>query len=108
VQDIFFVETLLETVYLLVSLLSHGRKYILNNSMHMVNCTKEISLFRGNMMNMKQVYINKGGKVGNITVVPHAIVDKGVKFFDADTALKLMDIIMAGGVVDFDGGVEEK
>ena len=52
------------------------------------------------------VYINKGFKTGNLTVVPHAIIDKGIKFFDADTALKIMDIIMDGGIVDFDGGVE--
>jgi hypothetical protein len=55
----------------------------------------------------KLVYINNGGQVGNIKVVPHAIVDKGVKFFDADTALKLIDVLMNGGTIDFDGGVEE-
>ena len=56
----------------------------------------------------KMVYINKGGKVGDLEIVPHAIVDKGIKFFDADTALKIMDVMIAGGVVDFEGGVEEK
>ena len=55
----------------------------------------------------KMVYIHKGGRVNGLTIVPHAIVDKGIKFFDAETGLKLMDIIMAGGVVDFDGGVED-
>jgi hypothetical protein len=56
---------------------------------------------------MRMIYINSGGKVGDLEVVPHAIVDKGITLFDMDTGLKLMEIIQNGGFIDWDGGIED-
>ena len=56
---------------------------------------------------MPQLVISNGFKSGSIEVVPHVIVDKDIRLFDVDTALRIMDVIQAGGVVDFEGGIEE-